>query len=195
MPGRREIVGEYNAAVQYSVDRDGEPPTPTQFMLESSPGENKVNYKGRTYYTSYKNADSARRAFTKLRTGETSGEKIYKRSENFTYLGKSGEGFHVGPPRGGYEKGLWKVVVHMEYEDEDGATRQVARSFIVRDTENRFTSQFSKRQLEYELGDEIENHMEFWAESGSTPRDMDIVYTEIFRIQTTSKTMNYQVFI
>ncbi len=188
MASREEILGRYFQTYQSNPDI-----TPTEFMLAANPGSHRVVYKGRPFYTSYSSADSARRQFTKLQKGETSGERMIKRGEKFTRLGPEGTGFRLVEPKGGYEQGLWKVVVHMNWTDADGKEHvDEERSFVVRSSS--LNSYYDASRVEAEVGDAIEDHVASWEDDYGVG-EVEIVYVEVIRIQTTSKTSQYIVSI
>jgi hypothetical protein len=213
MPGRRDIIRGYNYAVQTSIRRQeglerlneireerGEKPvpirpyTPTQYMLEHAKGPHKVVYRGETYYSSYRNADSARRAYAKLSAGETSGEKIYAKSEGYTYRTKEG-GYELGKPKGMYEGGLWLAKVTYMYNDEDGDLQgPVTRSFVVIDKYDRFEAAYQTPMLESELDGAIENKMAEWAANKSDASDdYEVLYVTFEKIQRRNVTLSHTV--
>lgn len=192
--GRKEIVEDYYMEVRVDAAAGRQPMSRTAFMLARNPGPNTVVYKGRTYNSFYKNADSARRAFSKLESGEIEGTRIYERSKEYEYFDKK-KGVYTGPPRGGGEIGLWKMNVVYIYVKDGEEKGPITRSFIVRDPEDRFRSQYDKGRLLVELEDEITMHVEDWtSEDGSDPADdWTILYVEPIKIQRTTKMSQYVV--
>lgn len=194
MARREEILASYSQAAELAIEND-QTLTPTEFMLASSPGPHRVTYRGRTYETSYANADSARRQFTKLQRGEISGETLFQRGTLFTRYTKAtgpvGKTLYVTPGKGGYEHGLWKVVVHMDWVDQDGREHiDEQRSFIVQS--NKYDNYYDAKSVEYESAEAIEDHIADW-EEGYGVEEVTVTYVEVIRIQTTTKSGSYIV--
>lgn len=216
MPGRRDIVADYSAEAQQriaaneSIEEYNEnhrrvpgykpiktmPLTPTEYMLKHSAGNNKVVYRGVEYESSYSNADSARRAFTKLRRGEkgTTGERIYARGQEFVYRNKK-QGVYTAPPRGQYTMGMWLIRVTYIYTDEDGnQIGPVTKSFVAEDRSGKFDSMFSTGEMGGILDEAISEKMAEWTHNGSdASEDYVILLVDPVRIQTTTKYRNYRV--
>lgn len=216
MPGRRDILDDYNLAAQkrirrneaieeYNEEREanGDEPikirslTPTEYMLSRNKGRHTVVYRGVEYKSYYSNADSARRAFTKLRRGEegSTGERIYERGQQYVYQDKASGGFRTGRPKGLYQIGLWMILVTYIYTDEDGVQQgPVTKSFIVQDKYDRFDSMFSSGKMGMELDDAITDKMAEWsANKSDASEDYVVLDVEYQRIQTTTKTRSHIV--
>lgn len=191
MAARDEITGRYNQARMTAATNDRKL-TPAEFMLASSPGIHKVEYKGATYYSKYSNSKSASRAYRKVKTGETSGENMVKQGQLYTYRAPGVErGFIVGKPRGMYQMGLWKIIIHMNWTDQDGKVHEdEERSFVVQT--DKYDSYFDAQQVIEESNAAIEDHVAAWEDDYGVG-DVEIVYVEAIRIQTTSKTNAYIV--
>ena len=197
MASRAEFLAKYSQAAELAEDRD-ERLTPAEFMLASNPGTHKVNYRGHVYYSNYSNADSASRAFRKIRSGETSGERMFARAELYPYSAGYGPdtGWRMDEPRGGVEEGLWKVVVHFEGTDANGNEfSDMQKSFIVQS--DRYNSYYDAKQVEYETGEEVDAHMEAWTspDVGYGFRNASVTYIEVIHIQYTTRTASQMVFI
>lgn len=210
MAKRNEILSRYSQAAQLA-DARNQRLTPAEYMLASSPGENEVRYRGKVYYSKYRNADSASRAFRKIRSGETSGERIFAEAETKypkpAARGEKGKdlGFRLEKGRGGRQVGLWKVTVFMAWTDANGdeqgreyeevenrygdtEERVVydyntleARSFIV-ETMN-YTSSLDAKTVEYEVADAIDDHVAAWEDSYGVS-SVEVVYVEVVKIET-----------
>lgn len=194
MARREEILASYSQAAELAIEND-QTLTPTEFMLASSPGPHRVTYRGRTYETSYRNADSARRQFAKLQRGEISGENLFQRGTLFTRRtpveGPRGHVVEAVRGKGGYEHGLWKIVVHMDWVDQDGKEHvDEQRSFIVRS--DKYDNYYDAKSVEYESADAIEDHIADW-EEGYGIEEVTVTYVEVIRIQTTTKSGSYLV--
>jgi hypothetical protein len=188
MAAREEILGRFFKAYQTDPTL-----TPTAYMLEAEKGNNTVTYRGKVYHnTKYKNADSARRQFTKIRTGETSGEKLYRQSveyypRQYRAPGTKGQPVkkYMGRPAALPEKGIFKVTVHFEYDDSDGVHVEAARSFIVF---AQYESAYDIPYLQEILQDQVDKHLESWARSKQYDfRNVQQTSIEIEKAQSTTK--------
>lgn len=191
MAAKDEITDRYTQARMAAAANDRRL-TPAEFMLSSSPGVHKVEYRGATFYSKYSNADSASRAYRKVKSGETSGENMVKQGKLYTYKAPGVErGFIVGAPRGQYMMGLWKIVVHLNWTDQDGNGHyDEQRSFIVQT--DKYDSYFDAQQVIQESSDAIDEHVAAWEDDYGVG-DVEVVYVEALRIQTTSKAGAYIV--
>lgn len=190
MAEREIILSGYSQAAESAMDRD-ERLTPTDYMLASNPGNNVVVYRGKTYHTAYTNADSARRQFSKLQAGQITGERLYRRGALYTQKDPKAEGYIRAEPRGMREVGLWKIVVHMNWTDSSGAVHEdEQRSFIVRSS--KYDNYFDASSVELESGQAVLDHAEAWADEYEVS-NVEILYTETIRIQTTTKGGQYIV--
>lgn len=183
---RNEILSRYSQAAEKGFER-GEKLSPAEYMLATNPGDHPVNYRGKVYYSKYSNAGSASRAFRKVRSGETSGEKMYARGNLFPYSRGRERGFEMDRHKGGAQLGLWKVVIHMNWVDQDGNVHEMPegaeeRSFIVESSS--FFSYYDAKTVEYEVGDAIEEHVANW-ENDYGVSNVEIVSVEIIKIQST----------
>jgi len=199
---RDKFLAQYSQAAQLAESRS-QKLTTSEFMLAGSPGKHRVTFTkrvvdeetGEIYYnevvynSKYKNRSSAGRAFRKLRSDETSGERIFARGDLYAYSNKQGDsGWTMASARGGAEAGLWKVIVHYEGEDTSGnAFSDQQKSFIVHS--NRYDNYYDAKSVEYETGDEIDAHMEAWTgDSSYGIASAQVTYIEVIRVQYTTVT-------
>lgn len=195
MGKREEFLARYSQASQLAIERD-QKLTTAEFMLASNPGPHEVKYKGKTYYSQYSSPQSAGRAFRKVRSGETSGEDILGRGEQYAYANQPGQrGWRMGQPRGMSEAGLWKVIVHYDGTDSKGNEfYDQQKSFIVQS--DKYDNYYDAPAVEYETGEEIDAHMETWAGDGSYGiAAYSVTYVEVIRVQYTTKGAGEIVYI
>lgn len=194
MAEREVILSSYTQAYQASLDNPSRtrPLTPAEFMLRSRPGPHKVEYRGQVFYSEYSNRESAARAFRKIRSGETSGERMVAQAEMYPHRAPGQErGFILGKPSGGYQQGYWKAVVHMNWVDENNNLHEdEERSFIV--YSSKYNSYFDAPLVEEELGDAIDDHVSAWEDDYGVS-NVEVMYVEVIRIQTTTKQEQYIV--
>ena len=224
MPGgRKEILEGYQGSLRNYIDiqerlntsrrRRGEKPvdyppyTPTQYMLEMSPGNNKVKYRGKVYETSYgegipkynkngevdkrwneKASSSAGRAFRKIRNNEpgSSGEKIYERGKLYETRQKGK--VTLGRPKGLHMAGIWMVVVTYNWRDSGGVMHGPSvGSFILLDKHDRVQSKFDTAKVAGNLDAAVAKKMAEWTARGSDASlDYDVLNIQLVRIQTTN---------
>jgi hypothetical protein len=163
------------------AEERGEKLTPAEFMLASSKGDNEVWYNGTVYRSRYASAASASRAFRKIRSGETSGKRMFDRGEDVAKLGPSGENTGLQRRRGLSQRGTWQVVVYMAWTDQNGNEHGrdydddgnpiydinglEKASFIVESTKH--FNYFDVKDLAYDLdeGDVIDDYVSTWEAS------------------------------
>lgn len=187
-PQRDAILEAYSSAKEQDSSL-----TPAEFMMLSQPGRHKIKYRGRVYDTAYSSSDSARRQFDKLEKGEMSGAVLYKRGANFTRRYREMDNVYTYQQRGRgmYEHGKWKVVVHMNWTDNDGREHyDEMRSFIVQS--EKYDNYFDAKNVELATADAVEDHVAAWEEDYGVG-EVDILYVEVIRIQSTTKTKDYIV--
>lgn len=85
---------------------------------QQTPSLTKGQYMQRAFPGRYKNEQSAYQAYNKTVSGKRSGGRLAKASEPDRTMVLRGKKV----PRGAYEEGLWKVVIHYSYIDENGDT-------------------------------------------------------------------------
>lgn len=179
---REDILSRYDAAKKRNPKL-----TQGQFMMQSNPDL-------------YANEDSAARQFRKLKSGEISGERMYKRSHNIRHYHRTKKvaGVQQYEPvyekrRGGFQYGLWKVVLTLEYTDQDGQTVQEERSYIV--NSNELDSNYDIPLIDEMTRDADEDYLLIWQDTGSTPYSAEIVGKQVLRIERSNKPRELQVLL
>jgi hypothetical protein len=197
-PYAQRLLNAYFHANRSNIERGHGKLSKGTFMKQAYPiyeeyeGRNKRGRKQTQYrlvddedrWGRWKNEDSARRAFDKLTKGETSGKRYIKISENF--FGVS----HTEKRRGLTLQGLWRIDINYRYEDDNGNTVEEWRSFV---GESSQYTHLEDLPYLYSIVDKpIEEHMEYWAATGSVWQDYEIIQVIVTPIQTSSLTMEYE---
>jgi hypothetical protein len=131
-------------------------------------------------YGKYSNEDSARRAYDKLtsqRKGkgyETSGKRYQQRASAFYGMA------HKEGPRGGLQ-GLWRVDITYTFTNEEGKDEVASRSFIMESRE--YTNIEDLPYLYAIVPELVDEHMEYWQETGSVWEDYEVTEVEITPIR------------
>lgn len=187
MAAKDDITGSYQQARMAAASNDRKL-SPAEFMLSSSPGPHRVEYRDKVFYSKYSNRQSAARAYRKVKTGETTGERMKEQASLYTFGRGKERGFRLDQPRGGYIMGLWKIVVHLNWTSAKDGTqhKDQEKSFIVQSS--KYDSYFDAQQVLNESQDAIYEHLARWESGYEDITDMEFLYAEAFRIQTTSKT-------
>lgn len=179
---REDILSRYDAAKRRNPKL-----TKGQFMVQSNPG-------------TYANEDSGRRQFAKLESGEISGERLFNRSHNITHYRRTKKvaGVQQYEPvrekrHGGYEYGLWKVILTLEYTDQDGQIVQEDRSYIV--SSNDLDSNYDIPLIDDLTAPADEDYLSYWQDTGSTPYSAEIVGKQVIRIERTNKPRELRVLL
>lgn len=179
---RDEILKRYRAAKRVNPKL-----TTGQFMMMSNPDR-------------YANEESAARQFRKLESGEISGERLYSQSHNVGhyYKTKKVRGVqeferHFEKRRGGYQAGLWKVVLTIEYTNQDGERVQEDRSYIAQSTT--LDSNYDIPLIDELTAAGDEDYLSYWADTLYHWEDAEIVGKEVVRIERTNLSPDRQVIL
>lgn len=177
---REEILERYKVAKRRNPKL-----TKGQFMMLSNPDK-------------YKNEDSAARQFRKLESGETTGERLFKRSRDIRHYHRTRKvkGVQEYEPvmekrRGGYEYGLWKAILTVEYTDQDGEQVQEQRSYIIRSSE--LDNNYDIPLIDDMTKEADEEYLVYWGDVLYHWDNAEIVGKEIIRIERTNKTREMTV--
>ena len=192
--GREVILQSYSVAAQKDPTL-----TPAEHMMMATPGENEVHYRGKIYYTTYKNSDSAARAWRRV-YGETSretgrrrqnvmaGERLYQRSLGIRArykVGRTPSGepiyeYRQEPRLGGGQAGMWQVTVDLQAEDMNGNVVIEQRSFTMfagEEPGRRSTYMASQLVGNDQFQDEVQAHADYWATT-SPPKTTGVVLSQ-----------------
>lgn len=179
---REEIIKRYRSAKKANPKL-----TTGQFMMMSNPDR-------------YANEESAARQYRKLESGEITGERLFNQSHNVGHYYKTKKTAGVQEyqrkfekRRGQYQFGLWKVVLTIEYTDQDGQRVQEDRSYIAQ-------SDTLDSNYDIPLIDELTSagdtdYLSYWADTLYHWEDAEIVGKEVIRIERTNLPEDRQVIL
>lgn len=173
---REEILQRYARSVETSKRLGRKPLTKGQFMAIAQPGV-------------YQDEASAGRAFRKLESGETSGERMYARREFVTHRyrvtrrgGKPIYREQFERKRGGYREGLFKVILTIEEPDENGNPQLVNLSFTAES--DRLTSNYDMPEIYALMEDVVNDYFDFWMDTSYLSEDAQLISYEVIPIES-----------
>lgn len=196
---RERLLRQYQRVNEERARQGQKPMSKGEFMVSSLPGNRTVVVGGKEYQSYYSNVDSGRRAFDKLTTTKgkrTSGERIFGRAGMFTRRltkeQKSGVAAVPREPvkqRGGATRGLWKIIVTVEYETERGGhieRVQEVKSFTAQSYEAR--NWFYRNDVLMQANPAVGQHVAMWEANTkyAVVGHMNIIDVDAIMVQSTS---------
>jgi hypothetical protein len=201
-PFAQRLQAAYFHANQASMEHGHGPKSTAQFMKEAYPlyeeyDTTEKRHKVKRYrlvndenrWGRWKNKDSARRAYSKLTSNrggkgqETSGKRYEKISSAF-YGASHKETIHGG------KVGLWRVDIHYGYTNEEGKYVTEYRSFTM--DSDKYTTLEDLPYLYSIVGEQVDEHMEYWQETDSIWENYELLDVTITPIKRSTLSEEYE---